>query len=110
MATKGRQHAEVVAWLRAAESAFAEDKSIMFKPFTKPGTFLAFLVEARRQGLEYVSLSSTGDRHLAAKMAQAEQVLIGADRCHCAVLELIRWFVLDRPRPRYEPLCPAVTH
>ena len=91
---------EVVAWMRAAESAFAEDERIVFNPFTKPGTFRAFLVDTRRRRLKYVPPSSTGDEHLAAKLVQAEKVLPGADRCNCGVVELIRWVILDRPRPQ----------
>ena len=51
-------YVEVVAWMRAAERALAEDERIVFQPFTKPETFLALLVEARRRSLGYVPLSS----------------------------------------------------
>ena len=94
---------EVVTWMKAAENMFAQDYSIVFNPCTKPETFHAFLVEARRIRLKCVPPSCTGDEDLAARMAQAESVLLGANRCNCAVVdvvELIRWVLLDRPRPQ----------
>ena len=98
---RGRQGARCPAHrVRRAEASFAADDSIISNKKTKPETFNAFLVDARRNGLKCIPESCTEDEDLVNQMVLAEEKLLGPDRCNRAVMECIRWVVLERPRPQ----------
>ena len=91
---------EFVAFMENAEASFAADDTIINNKQTKPETFNAFLVGARLNSLKCVPESSTWDAHLVGQMVLAKEKLLSPDRCNRAVMECIRWVVLDRHRPQ----------
>ena len=98
---RGRQGARCPAHrVRRAEASFAADDSIINNKTTKPETFNAFLVGARLNGLKCVPESCTWDEDLVAQMVLAEEKLLGPEKCNHAVMECIRWVVLQHPRPQ----------
>ena len=98
----------LVEWMRDAEKLFASEVPIAWLDATRPETFRKWLDVARRRrptALALVPPDASGDAQLAAKMCKEERFLLGMQststaRPNAAVMELVRWLLLDKPRPQ----------
>ena len=98
----------LVEWMRDAEKLFASEVPIAWLEATQPETFRKWLDVARRRrptALALVPPDAAGDAQLAAKMCKEERFLLGMQststaRPNAAVMELVRWLLLDKPRPQ----------
>ena len=98
----------LVEWMRDAEKLFASEVPIAWLEATQPETFRKWLDVARRRrptALALVPPDASGDAQLAAKMCKEERFLLGTQststaRPNAAVMELVRWLLLDKPRPQ----------
>jgi hypothetical protein len=98
----------LVEWMRDAEKLFASEVPIAWLDATQPETFRKWLDVARRRrptALALVPPDASGDAQLAAKMCKEERFLLGMQststaRPNAAVMELVRWLLLDKPRPQ----------
>ena len=97
---------QMVVWMQRAEQLFAKEVRIVWLPATRPETFVEWLDAARRDHLEYVPADSAQDASLADKMCTDEHFLLGyeqsgsAARPNAPAMELLRWLLLDKPRPQ----------
>jgi hypothetical protein len=97
---------QMVSWMKRAEQLFAKEVRIMWLPATRPDTFKEWLVAARQARLEFVPADGAGDAFLAAQMCEDEHYLLGyvpgesKARTNAAPMELLRWLLLDKPRPQ----------
>ena len=95
----------IVDWMKEAETLFAREVPIVWLHATRPSTFIAWLGAARLRRLAYVPPDAAGDAQLAAQMCKEEHFLLGMPststaRPNAASMELVRWFLLDKPRPQ----------
>lgn len=99
----------LVEWMRDAEKLFASEVPIAWLDATRPETFRKWLDVARRRSptaLALVPRDAAGDAQLAAQMCKEEHSLLGYApaksnaRPNAAVMELLRWLILDTPRPQ----------
>ena len=97
---------QIVIWMKTAEQIFAKEVCIVWLQATRPETFVEWLGAARRARLEYVPADSAQDASLADKMCLDEHFLLGYERSgsaarpNVAAMELLRWLLLDKPRPQ----------
>ena len=97
---------QIVIWMKTAEQIFAKEVCIVWLQATRPETFVEWLGAARRARLEYVPADSAQDASLADKMCLDEHFLLGYERSgsaarpNAAAMELLRWLLLDKPRPQ----------
>jgi hypothetical protein len=97
---------QMVVWLQRAEQLFAKEVHIVWLTATRPETFVEWLRAARRDRLEHVPANVADDAVLAAQMCAKEHFLLGyeqgasAARPNAAAMELLRWLLLDKPRPQ----------
>ena len=97
----------MVNWLKRAEQCFAKEVHIVWLPAARPQTFVEWLGAARRARLEHVPPADVAcDAQLAARMSKQEHYLLGYEpstsmaRPNAAAMELLRWLLLDKPRPQ----------
>ena len=95
----------IVDWMKEAETLFSREVPIVWLHATRPSTFIAWLGAARLRRLAYVPPDAAGDAQLAAQMCKEEHFLLGMPststaRPNAASMELVRWFLLDKPRPQ----------
>ena len=95
----------IVDWMKEAETLFSREVPIVWLHATRPSTFIAWLGAARLRRLAYVPPDAAGDAQLAAQMCKEEHFLLGMPststaRPNAAPMELVRWFLLDKPRPQ----------
>ena len=99
----------LVEWMRDAEKLFASEVPIAWLDATQPETFRKWLDVARRRSptaLALVPRDAAGDAQLAAQMCKEEHFLLGYEpgksnaRTNAAPMELLRWLLLDKPRPQ----------
>ena len=97
---------EQVEWMKEAEALFAREVPITWLPVLRPETFMTWLVAARRAHLRHVPTDAAGDLLLARQMCEEEHQLLGycptfsEARPNAAAMELVRWLLLDKPRPQ----------
>jgi hypothetical protein len=97
---------QMVVWMQRAEQLFAKEVHIVWLTATRPETFVEWLRAARRDRLEHVPANVADDAVLAAQMCAKEHFLLGyeqgasAARPNAAAMELLRWLLLDKPRPQ----------
>lgn len=97
---------EQVEWMKDAEALFAREVPITWLPVLRPETFMTWLVAARRVHLRHVPADAAGDLLLARQMCEEEHQLLGycptfsEARPNAAAMELLRWLLLDKPRPQ----------
>ena len=97
---------QMVSWMKRAEQLFAKEVRIMWLPATRPDTFIKWLVAARQARLEFVPADGAGDAFLAEQMCEDEHYLLGyvpgesKARTNAAPMELLRWLLVDKPRPQ----------
>jgi len=97
---------KIVGWMKEAETLFAREVPIAWLHATRPSTFIAWLGAARRRRLAFVPCDAAGDAQLAAQMCEEEHFLLGYEpgksnaRTNAASMELLRWLLLDKPRPQ----------
>ena len=97
---------KIVGWMKEAETLFAREVTIAWLHATRPSTFIAWLGAARRRRLAFVPCDAAGDAQLAAQMCKEEHFLLGYEpgksnaRTNAAPMELLRWLLLDKPRPQ----------
>ena len=97
---------KVVGWMKEAETLFSREVPIAWLHATRPSTFIAWLGAARRSRLAFVPPDAAGDEQLAAQMCKEEHSLLGYEpgksnaRTNAASMELLRWLLLDKPRPQ----------
>jgi hypothetical protein len=97
---------QMVVWMQRAEQLFAKEVHIVWLTATRPETFIEWLRAARRDRLEHVPANVADDAVLAAQMCAKEHFLLGyeqgasAARPNAAAMELLRWLLLDKPRPQ----------
>ena len=98
---------QMVNWLKRAEQCFAKEVHIVWLPAAQPQTFVEWLGAARRARLEHVPPADDAcDAQLAARMSKQEHYLLGYEpstsmaRPNAAAMELLRWLLLDKPRPQ----------
>ena len=97
---------QMVSWMKRAEQLFAKEVRIVWLPATTADTFIEWLVAARQARLEFVPADGAGDAFLAAQMCKDEHYLLGyvpgesKARTNAAPMELLRWLLLDKPRPQ----------
>ena len=97
-----------VVWMREAEKLFASEVPIAWLSATRPETFRKWLDVARRRSptaLALVPVDEAGDAQLAAEMCRVEHFLLGMQSTstalpNAAAMELVRWLLLDKPRPQ----------
>ena len=87
-----------LGWMRRAERLFTVDERIVFKLFTTGDVFLDFLQRAREARMEHLPnpvLTSEEERLLG---GNSSTDIINRPNVH--LMEVIRWFLLDRARPQ----------